>query len=296
MPYEGLRAAAVAGGHPRAGWPPAVVRGAWCQALSLSRPPVPGGRMPGLAARVSRARVVWASEAQHRPHSMRSCDQVVREGFPWGGALRCCEERLRSGARPPPAAHPRSGLLESAAHLLWSPLCGRGDPALSLWLACPAGSCVPRGWWGAARGGGGVAFHCCEGRLVFGAVPLLAACPWGWAARARCPCTGGVGMGGPAPAPQRALLRAGVARCRVGGRASPGGCPASCEGSLWPGTRATRLPGPRAGCWGPPPTCCGPGRAGVGAEHCPSGSHALQGAACRRGGRRPSRRTGLPSL
>ena len=44
-------------------------------------------------------------------------------------------------------------------------------------LACmPFGGCVPRGWWGAVPGGG-VAFHCCEGRLVSGAVPPPAARP-----------------------------------------------------------------------------------------------------------------------
>ena len=32
-------------------------------------------------------------------------------------------------------------------------MCGPGGPALSLWLACPAGGCVPRGWWEAVPGG-----------------------------------------------------------------------------------------------------------------------------------------------
>ena len=36
-----------------------------------------------------------------------------------------------------------------------------------------------------------------------------------------------------------------------------------------------RLPGRWAGCWGPPPTCCGRGCVGVGAQHCPIGLHAL---------------------
>ena len=44
-----------------------------------------------------------------------------------------------------------------------------------------------------------------------------------------------------------------------------------------------------AGCWGPLPTCCGRGCAGVGAQHCPFGLHALRGAACRGGGGTPSR-------
>ena len=41
-----------------------------------------------------------------------------REGVPGGRALRRCEGRLRSGTRPPPAVHPRGGLLGSAAHVL----------------------------------------------------------------------------------------------------------------------------------------------------------------------------------
>ena len=40
-----------------------------------------------------------------------------------------------------------------------------------------------------------------------------------------CPGCGWCGLGDPAPAPQRACLRAGVARCGGGGRASPGGVP-----------------------------------------------------------------------
>ena len=48
-----------------------------------------------------------------------------------------------------------------------------------------------------------------------------------------CPGCGWFGRGDPAPAPKRAPLRAGVARCRVGGRASPGGGAFHrCEGRL----------------------------------------------------------------
>ena len=94
-------------------------------------------------------------------------------------------------------------------------------------LACmPCGRCVPRGWWGAAPGGG-VACHRCEGRLVSDAVPPPAARPLGrvpGVPRPVCPRCGRCGRGDPAPAPQRALLRAGVARRGGGGRASPGGC------------------------------------------------------------------------
>ena len=76
---------------------------------------------------------------------------------------------------------------------------------------------------GRPRGG---AFHRCEGRLVSGAVPPPAARPLERAARVPrpvCPGCGRCGRGDPSPAPQCAPLRAGVARCEGGGRASPGG-------------------------------------------------------------------------
>ena len=84
--------------------------------------------------------------------------------------------------------------------------------------------CSPWGWRKGVPGGG--AFHRCEGRPVSGAVPPLAARPLERAARVPrpvCPGCGRCGRGDPAPAPQRAPLRADVARCGGGGRASPGG-------------------------------------------------------------------------
>ena len=102
-------------------------------------------------------------------------------------------------------------------------------------LACmPCGGCVPRRWWGAVPGG--VACHRCEGRLVSGAVPPPAARSPERAAgvpRPVCPGCSRCGRGDPAPVPQRAPLRAGVARCRGGGRASPGGVPATVVRGAW---------------------------------------------------------------
>ena len=80
---------------------------------------------------------------------------------------------------------------------------------------------------GRPRGG---AFHHCEGRLVLGAVPPLAARPLEQVAgvpRPVCPGCGHCGRGDPAATPQRAPLRAGVARCGGGGRASLGGVPST---------------------------------------------------------------------
>ena len=81
---------------------------------------------------------------------------------------------------------------------------------------------------GRPRGGG--AFHCCEGRMVSGAVPPLAVRPLERAARVprpACPGCGRCGRGDSAPAPQRAPMRAGVARCGGGGSTSPGGVPST---------------------------------------------------------------------
>ena len=81
------------GGGGRAspgGVPSTVVRGAWCQALSLPRPPVlwsgqPGFRNPCVPGAVDAG--VWT---QHRPHSVRPCGPAllavgVAEGRPRGG-------------------------------------------------------------------------------------------------------------------------------------------------------------------------------------------------------------------
>ena len=104
--------------------------------------------------------------------------------------------------------------------------------------------CSLRGWRRGVPGGGG-AFHRCEGHMVSGAVPPLAARPLERAARVprpACPGCGRCGRGDSAPAPQRAPLRAGVARCGCGGRASPGGVPSTVVRGAW--CQALSLPQP----------------------------------------------------
>ena len=196
---------------------------------------------------------------------------------PGGVPFHHCERRLRSGAVPPPTARPLGGLLGSATHVLWARVCGCGGPTLSAWPACP----VDAACRGAAGGPspGGVACHGCEGRPVSGAVPPPAARPLERAAgvpRPVCPGFGRCGRGDPAPAPQRAPLRAGVARCGGGGRASPGGVPSAVVRGVC--GQVLPLPGLLAlwaCCLGPSPTCHGCGCVGVGAQHCPLGLHAL---------------------
>ena len=110
----------------------------------------------------------------------------------------------------------------------------RGPPPACCWRGCAglgARHCPLslHALW-ELRAAGGVARHRCEGRLVSDAVPPLAARPLGRAAgvlRPVCPRCRRCGRGDPAPAPQRAALRAGVARRGGGGRASPGGVPST---------------------------------------------------------------------
>ena len=167
-----------------------------------------------------------------------------QKGVPGGGAFHHCEGRLRPGAVPPPTARPLGGLFKSATHVLWARVCGCGSPTLSPRPACPVGAACRGGGGGLSPGG--VAYHCCEGRLVSGAVPPPAARPLERAARVPrpvCPGCGRCGRGDPAPAPQRAPLRAGVARCWAGGKGVPGGGAFHhCEGRL----RSGAVPPPTA--------------------------------------------------
>ena len=226
------------------------MRGAWCQALSLPRPPVlwsgqPGFRDPCVPGAVDAG--VWT---QHRPHSVRPCGPAllavgVAEGRPQGGVFHRCEGRLVSGAVPPPAARP----LERAARVP-RPVCpgcgrcGRVDPAPAPQRAPLRAGVARCGGGGRASPGGGL-FCRCEGRLVSGAVPPPAARPLERAARVPqpvCPGCGRCGRVDPAPAPQRAPLRAGVARCGGGGRASPGGVASTVVRGAW--CQALSLPRP----------------------------------------------------
>ena len=114
-----------------------------------------------------------------------------------------------------------------------------------------------------------------------GAVPPPTACPLERLAgvpQPVCPGCGRCGCGDPAPAPQRAPLRAGVARCGGGGGASPGGAAYHhCEGRLRSGAVPPPTARPLGRLLGSPPTCCGRRCVGVGAQHCPLGLHALWG-------------------
>ena len=149
------------GGRPRGGWPATVVRGLWCQALSLPRPPVLWSGQPGFRNPCGPGAVSAGLGTQHRPHSVRPCGPAmlalgVAEGRPRGGAFHHCEGRLRSGAVPRPTARPLGGRLGSATHVLLARVCGCRGPTLSPWPACPVGAPCRGGGRGAVPGGGGL--------------------------------------------------------------------------------------------------------------------------------------------
>ena len=80
------------GGPSPGGWPATVVRGAWCQALSLPRPPVLWSGQPGFRNPCVPGAVGAGVGTQHRPHSVRPCGPAllavgVAEGRPRGGRL-----------------------------------------------------------------------------------------------------------------------------------------------------------------------------------------------------------------
>ena len=221
------------GPSPGGGWPATVVRGVWCQALSLPQPSVLwGGQLLFCDPCVPGAVGAGVGPNTHPTACAlagRRCSQWGwRKGVPGGGAFWRCEGRLRSGAPPPPTARPLGGLLGSATHVLRVRACGCGGPPLSSCPACPLGAACRGGGGGPSPGG--LACHCCEGRLVSGAVPPPAVRPLGRVAgfpRPVCPGCGRCGPEDPALAPQRAPLRAGFARCGSGRGASPRGVPST---------------------------------------------------------------------
>ena len=91
---SGLRAAGVVGGRPRGGWPATVVRGVWCQALSLPRPPMVWGGQPGFRDTCVPGAVGAGVGTQQRPHSVRPCGPALL-------AVGVVEGHLRGGCLPP---------------------------------------------------------------------------------------------------------------------------------------------------------------------------------------------------
>ena len=222
-----------AGGGPSpGGWPLTVIGGVCRQALSsLPRPPVLSAGQPGFRDPCVPGAVGAGLGTQHRPHSVRPCELLLRaagvaEGRPRGGCLAPLRGASEARRSSPPSRLP---VPRAGCRCPLPMYCGRGCAGEGA-QHCPLGL---HALWGLRAAGvvggrprGGVACHGCEGRLVSGAVPPPAARLLGRAAgvpRPVCPGCGWCGPGDPAPVPQRALLWAGVARCGGGGRTSHGG-------------------------------------------------------------------------
>ena len=175
---------------------------------------------------------------------------------PGGGASCLGVGRRGSGALPPPTARPLGGLPRPTTHWLWV---RQGAGVGTCHQPHSARSCV---LWGRLEGArGGRLLPGC-GASGVGRSPTPDCLPSGRAAEAHYPLAvgaGGCGRGNPSPTPQRALLRAGFARCGGGTGAPRGGT--SCLGVRPPGSVALPPLTVRlwAGCRGPLPTGCGCG-------------------------------------
>ena len=90
----GLCAAGVVRGRARGAGPATVVRGVWCQALSLPRPPVLWGGQLGFRDPCVLGAVGVGVGTQQRPHSMRPCGPALR-------AVQVAEGRRRGGCLSP---------------------------------------------------------------------------------------------------------------------------------------------------------------------------------------------------
>ena len=157
----GLRAFGVVVGRPRGEWPATIVRGVWCQALSLPRPPVLWSGQPGVRDPCVPGAVGAGVGIQHRPHSVRPCGPAllavgVAEGRPRGGCLPPLPGASEVRRSPSPDCPPTGravGVRHSCAVgtgvWVWGP---NTVPSACM----PCGGCVPRGWWGAVPGGAGL--------------------------------------------------------------------------------------------------------------------------------------------
>ena len=233
----------VAEGRPRGGCRP-LLRGA----SGVRSSPSPGCPPSGRAAGAHYPLAVGAGGCGRGEPSPTPQRALLRAGFarcgggtraPGGGASCLGVGRPGSGVPPSLTARPLGGLPGPTTHWLWL----RGDAGVGTRhqprSAC---SCVLWGWHEAARGGRHLS-------LVWGVrsqAPSHPRLPALWAGcrgplPTCCGC-GGVRCGDPSPTPQRALFRAGFARC--GGRTRAPGGGASCLGVGRPGSGA--LPPPTA--------------------------------------------------
>ena len=258
--------------------------GVGCPGLGALPPPAarPSGRRPGPAARFPWAQGVWAWGPVTSPQRA-----LLRAGFArCGGGTRA-----PGGEAPLPSVWGVQGWALSHARPPVLGVCGRGplptgfgcgghgpgDPSPTPQRAllqagfahCGGGTMVP--------GGGASCLGVAHQGL--GALQSLTARPWGvrpgrathWL------CVRKFGRGDLLPAPQRALVRAGFARCGGGTRA-PGGqaSPASVWGVQAWALSLTRLPVLRASGRGLLPHLPSVGGVGAGTRHQPHNARSCE--------------------
>ena len=176
----------------------------------------------------------------------------------WGQALSHPRPLVLSGVRPGPTTH----WLLVPGMRAWGPVTNPTARAPASWLCAlwgrhegARGGCLVPGSGASGVGRSPTPDHSSSRACGRGPLPTGCGC-------------GGRGRGDPSPTPQRALLRAGFARCGGGTRAPGGG--ASCLGVGRPGTGA--LPPPTSRPLGRAagahyPLAVGAGGAGVGTRH-----------------------------
>ena len=255
-----MRAVGAARGRP-GGAPPAWVWGVRGRALSLPRLPAlwAGCRGPlptGCGCGGVRA---WGPVPNPTARALARCGGGMR--VPGGGASCLGVGRPGSGALPTPTAHPLGGLPGPTTHWLrvrggvraWGPVTDPTAHALASWLCAP---------WGRHEGARGERLLPGCGASGVGRSPTPDCPPSARAAGPHYPLAvgaGGCGRGDPSSTPQRALMRAGYARCGGGTRAPRGAPPAWVWGVRGRALSHSRLPALWAGCRGPLPTGCGCG-------------------------------------
>ena len=219
----------------------------------------------------------------HQPHSARSCELALRavgaaRGRP-GGAPPAWVWGVRGQALSQPRlpalwAGCRGPLPTGSGYggvRAWGPVTSPTARALASWLCA---------LWGRHEGARVRRLLPGCGASGVGRSPDLDCPPSGRAAAAHYPLavgTGGCGRGDPSPTPQRAVLRAGFARCGGGMRVPGGG--ASCLGVGRPGSGAlpTSTARPLGGLPGPTTHWLWVrGGAGVGTRHQPHSARSCE--------------------
>ena len=149
------------GAVPGGGWPATFVRGVWCQALSLPLSPVLWGGQPGSRDPCVPGAVGAGVGTQHRPHSVRPCRPALLsvglvERRPRGGSLPPLRGTSEVRRSPSPDCPSTAG----AVGVRYPRAVGGGvwvwGPNTVPLARTPCGGCVPRGWWEAVPGGGGL--------------------------------------------------------------------------------------------------------------------------------------------